>query len=90
MEKSKIEKFVSGIVDATLPEEQQSLILNSDLDSMGGDNSRCQNYASDACAGKNDRCSNAGSCGERSENEGCFNGVIVFNPENTCGPMIKP
>ncbi len=90
MEKSKIEKFVSGIVDATLPEEQQSLILNSDLDSMGGANTRCRNFTPDGCAGKNAECSNAGNCGEKSDNTDCTNGIIFYNPENTCGPMIKP
>lgn len=84
MEKSRIEKFVSGIVDATLPEEQQSLILNSDLDSMGcGTNSKCTNFSADGCKGTNSGCTNAKTCGDKSTNEKCNNGVTVINPETS-------
>ena len=82
---AKIEKFVESLCDERLNEEQQSLVLVSPNNFVGGDNGNaCQNYAEAACSGTNRRCTNYGVCGTSDNKGNCINkdrGEESENPE---------
>lgn len=78
MELSRIQKFVNEHVDASLPAESQTLILGSDMDLMGGDNTGCTNLGS--CTSDNFGCTNGGACS--GSNTGCMSTANSTRP--TC------
>ena len=61
----KIKEFVSTIKSTQMTEEQQSLVLSSSVNVIGGANGsgQCSNYEVEACNGVNKRCTNYGVCG---------------------------
>ncbi len=61
MELNRIQKFVKEHVDASLPAENQTLILSSEMDLMGGANGVCANGLK--CNTSNGDCVNAHPCG---------------------------
>lgn len=92
---TKINEFIASLVDASIPEEQQSFLLNStDNDAFGGDNSgnSCSNFTA-ACTGTNNNCTNYGRVCDKSLNTGdCKNVDNRFdtNSDYTCTGPIKP
>ena len=83
MELTRIQKFVNEHVDASLPAENQTLILGSDMDLMGGgSNTKCTNKDSGVCENsKNGTCTNSlGEC-DNSSNKSCLSGA---NPNRNC------
>ena len=74
MEKSKIQKFVEGLVNSELTDSQQSVVLSTDVESIGaGDNSGCKNSYAGACKGDNSKCTNYGSACKHGYNTECKN-----------------
>ena len=59
---SRIEAFVTSIIEKDFAEGQQSMVLSSDLGMVGGANSTCENAGTISCLGENKRCINYGTC----------------------------
>ena len=71
---AKIEKFVESMCEERLNEEQQSLVLVSPNNFVGGDNGNtCQNSSEQACSGTNRRCTNYGVCDTSDNTRNCKN-----------------
>lgn len=73
--KSKMKEFIASLLDASLPEEQQTFLLSTtDGDIQGGDNleGTCYNET-DACGYTNDKCINKGDACLDSTNYDCTN-----------------
>ena len=55
---SKIEAFVTSIVENEFKDGQQAMVLATDLEMVGGKNGSCENAIQSACSGKNKTCIN--------------------------------
>jgi hypothetical protein len=74
MKRKKIQDFVESLVDSSLPEEQQSVVLTSDLELVGGtDNTDCTNNSTACQNVSNEKCTNSGSNCKGSKNSNCLN-----------------
>lgn len=74
MEKSKIQKFVEGLMNSELTDSQQSIVLSTDVESIGaGNNSGCKNSYAGACKGDNSKCTNYGNACVDGTNPDCEN-----------------
>lgn len=84
----RIASFIDSIKCEEINSDSQGVLLNADMDSIGGDNSKdCKNYQASACAYVNNggACKNFGVC-DSSDNKGsCENRppVPVVDP----GPL---
>ena len=84
----RIQGFVESLEKNVLNEEQQSLVLSSDLNSIGGDNKGiCINEIESACSGKNENCTNRNVCDLTTNTKKCSNtnngDLSPMNPECT-------
>ena len=74
---TKINEFIASLVDASIPEEQQSFLLTStDGNIQGGDNieGTCVNHDASGCTGTNNKCTNyGGSCLKGKNTSECAN-----------------
>ena len=94
---TKINEFIASLVDASIPEEQQSFLLTSaDSDVQGGDNIEgiCINRNATGCAGTNHECTNFGNyCAAGKNTKLCDNreeSGFDQNSDYSCIPPIKP
>lgn len=86
----KIEEFVSSIESTQMTDEQQSLVLSSSVNVIGGANGsgQCTNYDKAACGGENKRCTNHnGVCGTSDNLRNCVN--YPKNPPILPGDDLK-
>lgn len=72
---ARIEGFINSLEHNPMGEETQALVLQSELDLIGGDNSgNCTNSSLSACRGTNYGCKNYdGACGGSTNKKGCEN-----------------
>lgn len=82
--KKSIREFAQGLLDKTLPIEEQSVICSSDVNLIGGDNGGCTNDGK-GCVGTNNKCLNTGSICSVATNWGCTNKDL--NDLTTCLPV---
>ncbi len=74
MEKSKIQKFVEGLMNSELTDSQQSVVLSTDESLIGAaNNPDCSNYSEKACTGANRTCINYGDACAEGTNGKCKN-----------------
>ena len=92
-----MKEFIASLVDASLPEEQQSFLLTSaDGHMLGGDNTKgtCVNDHSEGCTGTNEKCTNYGpECVDGDNTYLCLNTEHTgFDTDSdfTCTGPIKP
>lgn len=70
---SRIDDFVNSLGNSGLTENQESVLLTCDLDSIGGNNDKNCNNASSACETTNTGCTNRGDYCKVSNNSECVN-----------------
>lgn len=75
MNKSRVENFLASLeADGVLKEGQQTLVLQPDMDVVGGSNAvDCTNKTVDSCSGTNGSCTNFGSACKNGMNSKCLN-----------------
>lgn len=87
--KKQIEEFVQGLLDSTLTDEQQSIVLQNEMDMTGAINPKVCSNAANACRTTNYDCTNYGDYCVGAINEGvCVNRELV-NP-NTGNCLCSP
>ena len=80
MKLTKIEQFVSTLVDPAMPADQQALVLGADLALLGGDNTQtCINHTAAACGSENRGCTNYGEACSEGSNYKCTNKIQQNN-----------
>jgi len=85
---AKINEFVQSIDNKVLTRGQNSFILASPVNVIGGSNGsgNCNNYQAEACGGTNKRCTNYGVCGTSDNTRNCTNKPVDPDPID----MSKP
>ena len=60
---SRIESFVTNLVNNEFTNGQMAMVLSTDCDVVGGANTQCTNKGgSMSCRGENSNCDNSGVC----------------------------
>lgn len=94
MEKSKIQKFVEGLMNSELTDSQQSVVLSTDEALIGAaTNPGCRNSVPKACNGENEGCINYGDSCENGTNPECTNKPVpggITSGGSTIGSAEKP
>lgn len=73
---SRIQSFVASIASKEFTDGQQSLVLSSDFEFVGGKNGTCENASTIACGGRNGH---------------CINSIATCSDKNTrCETSLKP
>lgn len=94
MKKERVENFLASLeTNGMLTDKQQSLIMQSELDSFGcGENVECENFSLAACGGEdvfNSKCINSGSKCAGNANYKCSN-LEVPNKQQCLKPSLNP
>lgn len=79
---AKIEEFMNSVECSQMTDGQQSLVLASSVNVIGGSNtgSQCTNYEVECCSGVNTRCTNYGVCDTSDNTKSCSNKPVPFTP----------
>ncbi len=81
---SRIDSFIDSLGQPGLSDQQEAVLLTTDLTNIGGKNYECINSGSDACNGTGDdgnaKCTNLGNC-KGGDNSGCKN---FIKPNSDC------
>ncbi|MCD8032432.1 MAG: hypothetical protein LUF85_16815 [Bacteroides sp.] len=79
----RIEEFVTSLENPILEENQQAVVLQSELSVIAGDNGTCSNDGALSCSGINKRCTNYGHVCDTSDNgKNCKNYDKIIDDPN--------
>jgi hypothetical protein len=79
---TEIDDFLQSVGQNEMNKGQQSFVLASPLNVIGGANGSgsCNNYEAEACGGSNKRCTNYGVCGTSDNTRNCTNKPATIKP----------